>query len=220
MKVLIFSDTHLSSEPNPNKLNALKNIIRQCDQVIINGDFWDGYITSWNTFMDSEWKELFPLLKSKHCIYITGNHDAKTFIGNNYKLFAEKITAKCEIKSSTNRYIVEHGDRINPFLDSKFSNFLIRKKRLIAQWYKISKFFYNVFDEKIFRYFFRFINDSFINYIKKQKPDSNTYYIFSHTHIQENRPDLHFFNPGRIRHKILQYLVIENGEVKIFDERF
>ena len=63
MKILVFSDTHLSSTFEEKKFNLLKEIISRADRVIINGDFWEGYLISFKEFLDSRWKELFPLLK-------------------------------------------------------------------------------------------------------------------------------------------------------------
>jgi predicted phosphodiesterase len=43
MKTIIFSDTHLTDQFDPELYKALENMIQEADQVIINGDFWDGY---------------------------------------------------------------------------------------------------------------------------------------------------------------------------------
>src|SRR3990172_1424130 len=63
MKILVFSDSHLTDKFEEKKFYFLKKIIRQSDFVIINGDFWDGYLTTFNRFISSNWSKLFPLLK-------------------------------------------------------------------------------------------------------------------------------------------------------------
>lgn len=65
MRVLVFSDTHLTKAFDDKKCEFLKKIISDSDQVIINGDFWDGYIISFDEFLKPEWACLFPPLKAK-----------------------------------------------------------------------------------------------------------------------------------------------------------
>ncbi len=78
MKTIVLSDTHLYEEFDEKKFNFLKRIISKVDRVIINGDFWDSYICSFSDFINSPWKKLFPLLKTKKTVYIYGNHDKKS----------------------------------------------------------------------------------------------------------------------------------------------
>ena len=52
-KILIFSDSHLSPRFNQAYFNKLANLIEQADQVIINGDFWEGYFYSFDEFLNS-----------------------------------------------------------------------------------------------------------------------------------------------------------------------
>ncbi|KUK82735.1 MAG: Metallo-dependent phosphatase, partial [Microgenomates bacterium 39_6] len=87
MKTLIFSDTHLTDRLDPKKMAFLKKIINKADQVIINGDFWDGAFISFDQFLSSPWQELFSLLKKKQTIYIYGNHDKKERCGKGVSLF-------------------------------------------------------------------------------------------------------------------------------------
>ena len=45
MKTLIISDTHLYHVFDKRKFFLLKKLFSSVDQVILNGDFWDGYRT-------------------------------------------------------------------------------------------------------------------------------------------------------------------------------
>lgn len=74
-KILILSDTHLTHQFEPAKFALLKRIIAEHDEVIINGDFWDYWFTTFDHFVSSPWKDLFPLLLKKNTVYIHGNHD-------------------------------------------------------------------------------------------------------------------------------------------------
>jgi len=66
MKILIFSDTHLTSKFDQEKFDFLKKIVNSSDRVIINGDFWDSWFTNFDDFVKSRWNKLFPLLKKKN----------------------------------------------------------------------------------------------------------------------------------------------------------
>src|SRR3990170_7877882 len=98
MKILVFSDSHLTDKFEEKKFDFLKKIIRQSDLVIINGDFWDGYLTTFSRFISSDWNKLFPLLKSKKTIYIYGNHDRESYIDRNAKLFSDLQTHSYRLK--------------------------------------------------------------------------------------------------------------------------
>ncbi|KKP50689.1 MAG: hypothetical protein UR42_C0024G0015, partial [Candidatus Roizmanbacteria bacterium GW2011_GWA2_33_33] len=50
MNILVFSDTHLYLPFDGKKFNFLKKIISDSDQVIINGDFFDDYMISFDEF--------------------------------------------------------------------------------------------------------------------------------------------------------------------------
>lgn len=68
-RVLVISDLHLSHRVQKRKLAFLKKLVSEYDQVIINGDFWDNWFTTFDKFINSKWQELFPLLKENNCIY-------------------------------------------------------------------------------------------------------------------------------------------------------
>jgi hypothetical protein len=59
MQTLIFSDTLLHQKFDQKKYNFLLKIIKAADQVIINGDFWDSDLSSFDKFVKSRWKQLF-----------------------------------------------------------------------------------------------------------------------------------------------------------------
>jgi len=91
-KILLFSDSHLHP-PIFKKayFDRLVNLIEQADQVIINGDFWEGYFYSFDQFVNSKWNQLFPLLKQKHTIYLPGNHDLMSKLDKRTNLFSSAV---------------------------------------------------------------------------------------------------------------------------------
>lgn len=68
MKTIVFSDTHLINKFEENKFQFLSALIASADSIIINGVFWDAYMVSFDAFIKSRWKDLFPLLKEKKTI--------------------------------------------------------------------------------------------------------------------------------------------------------
>ncbi len=67
--ILIFSDTHLTTKYDRKKFELLSKLIGSSDRVIINGDFYEGYVINFGQFIASPWRNLFPLLKEKKAIY-------------------------------------------------------------------------------------------------------------------------------------------------------
>ena len=114
MKTIIFSDTHLTARLEPDKFAYLVKILRDADKVIINGDFWDCYDTDFDTFMQSDWKKLFPLLKQKKAIYLFGNHDPELLMDDRIKQFCSKAQDIYKFKQNKYEFVVRHGHRIVP----------------------------------------------------------------------------------------------------------
>src|SRR3989339_1338248 len=120
MNILIFSDTHLYLPFDEKKYNFLKKIIEKSDQVIINGDFFDNYMISFDEFVNSSWNRLFPLLKSKKTIYIYGNHDKRSFSDKRVELFSDIQAERYKIKTSNKTFIFEHGQKTRATPDTMF----------------------------------------------------------------------------------------------------
>jgi len=97
MTILVFSDTHLTHRFNKKKFLFLSRIIKKADKVIINGDFWDGHISSFHRFINSKWSMLFKLLKQKKTVYIYGNHDRKEYCDSRVSSFSTIQTTHYKI---------------------------------------------------------------------------------------------------------------------------
>src|SRR3989338_3116815 len=108
MKTLVFSDTYFGAHFVEKKYHFLENLINQSDQVIINGDFWDSFFITFSQFNDSPYRNLFPLLKKKKTIYITGNHDTPDLLDNRVELFSDLQTDRYEMPVGDKVLIFEH----------------------------------------------------------------------------------------------------------------
>ena len=111
MRTLIFADTHLTEEFDPILCDYIAKLVKSVDQVIINGDFWDCYLTSFDKFINSSWSTLFPLLKHKS-IYLYGNHDPAKSMDKRVNLFSKLQVDHFQLIAGKRTFVIEHGHRV------------------------------------------------------------------------------------------------------------
>lgn len=216
MKILVFSDTHLTPRFEEKKFKFLESIIKKAEQVIINGDFWEGYTCSFQQFIASPWKHLFPLLKKKKAVYILGNHDKKIFLGKKTQLFSSSITSSIVLKQKNLPLTIEHGNRFSPSWDDEIGlkkppalaikAFEMFERTVVRSWGKKGLLaFFGRFNKKIKK--------------QIQKTDlQNTIHLLGHTHCAEIDLKNRFVNSGIIRHGLGQYITIEHGTITQHEE--
>lgn len=204
MRILIFSDTHLTDKFEEKKFNLLKKIISQADKVIINGDFWDGYRTTFDLFISSDWKKLFPLLKSKKTVYLFGNHDRKTFANGEARMFSDTQTHNYELQIKEKKFLIEHGNRFYPLFDER----LPRKVNFIST--KVVG--YILRNISVLHFVHRWMNIVMKRKIKKELRN-NGIFLCGHSHYAEIDIENNFINTGSIQHGKAQYLLIEDGKL-------
>ena len=219
MKILVLSDTHLTPRFEQKKFEFLGNIIQKSDSVIINGDFWDAYLSSFEHFIDSPWKKLFPLLKKKNSIYIYGNHDAESFSDKKYLMhFSSKQLHSYSLNIEGYKYEIEHGHRLlrnglkNPKIITKTTRLKI--KIIDAVEYSVSNSSYKIFNRTL-----SVLNKGIKKKLSKfVKP--NVRYIFGHTHAQELDLENQFINTGFSKHGFAEYMWLDESGPKLFHERY
>lgn len=215
MKILIFSDTHLSDTFDEPKFNYLSRIIKQADQVIINGDFWDEHATTFDGFVNSHWKHLFPLLKSRKTVYIFGNHDKADQSNSQVDLFSDIQTEHYEFKSGNKKFIAEHGNkRVSIFGDKGIDETYDKHFLFIP--------FANEIHQTIIRLKWNtFLFRRYNNAVKKNfssKLPNNTFFICGHTHCANIDLTRHFVNSGVNNFGLGQYVLIEDGAITAREE--
>lgn len=208
MNILVFSDTHLNLPFEEKKFNFLKDIISKSDQVIINGDFWEGYFISFKQFLDSPWKNLFTLLKQKQAVYIFGNHDRERFSTKDIGLFSTLQTNKYFLNLKNKTYIFEHGNRLVPLENgdqaiSGKPNVITRIAEQIEKY--IIKTGGALYQKGLLHY-----NKQIKDKIKTELKE-NEYFVCGHTHCAEIDHKNKFINTGIIKHGLAQYLFIKDG---------
>jgi len=209
MNILVLSDTHLHSELEEKKYRLLKHLITQADQVILNGDFWEGFAISFKQFLNSKWAELFPLLKKKQAVYIYGNHDKKN--QSDEKLcsrFSDKQLSRYTLNIGGRTYIFEHGNRLMPFADERPQDFSFACKLFGFLDINIEKFFIRSVGphyQKLLRKFNEEIKQKLQNELKK-----NEFYVCGHTHSAEVDEKNRFINTGVFKEGLAQFLHIND----------
>lgn len=222
MRILIFSDTHLYLPFDQKKFDYLKKIIEPADQVIINGDFFDGYMIKFEDFVKSEWNKLFPLLKSKKAIYIYGNHDQKILSDQRVNLFSVKQTDQFQLKIGNKIFLFEHGQRFRktPDLLSKKNPIFMTIAGLIVRLvHFIRQLLTNIFGRNFLKLRF-----SYRNYFTKKKAiktiKKNEFLIIGHNHWAEVDEKNHFACCGAILYCFAQYLTIDSSAKITFHEEW
>lgn len=213
MKILVFSDTHLTAVFDEKKYRFLRKIIGQADQVIINGDFWDGFITSFDKFINSPWQQLFPLLKEKKAIYIYGNHDHARFADDRVTLFSVFQTQKYAFSTKTASYLLEHGHTSFTLMNG----IPPRIVSVITHFSHSIEWFLTKLLGRSTRFFGRRLNRRLKKRARKYGSHTS---IFGHTHYAEYDAKNNFINTGYIKHGLAQYLLIDDDRIEAKEEKY
>lgn len=212
MRTLVFSDTHLGAKFNQKLFTELVKLIESVDKVIINGDFWDYHLVSWDQFLNSEWSRLFPLLKSKNAVYTFGNHDPARLMDERMNLFSDLQVSSYELRSGEHTFVFQHGNSIAPTLDETMP-IVLRSKRLVDLSYKV----YDYFARRLGMSFFK-LGKSKNSKMKKwaaKNLKSDQILVCGHSHVMESNLEKRFINTGLIRFGFMQYMIIEDGNFSL-----
>lgn len=216
MRYLIFSDSHLTHKFDPKKYAVLKEAINDADKVIINGDFWDGYTTTFDRLANSEWKDtFFPLLKKKQAVYIYGNHDTADKCDSRVSLFSTKQAESFDFKSGDKSFHVEHGHVLHPLYDETLG---FKSKYIYFLTQPIEDFLIRTFGHTFTRLMYGRWNVTVKKKISTMK--SKDIIVMGHTHFQESDPENRFVNSGFVDHGLAQYIYIEDGRVTLVEKKY
>jgi predicted phosphodiesterase len=214
-KILVISDTHLSHIFQPAKFEALKRIIGESDQVVLNGDFWEGYLTTFDRFVNSPWQELFPLLKERDTAYLYGNHDLEDSSDRRRDVFSTFQGDTLELESGGRTFHFQHGHRIAPtwggdhppvprfllgLVPKIEANGLLRREPQFLKRYQ-----------------------KYNDLMKAWIPDhleGQKILLCGHSHLAELNLDRRYANSGVNKWGLIQYLIIEEGNVVPHTERY
>lgn len=207
MRTLIISDIHLTHRFDEKKYIFLEKLISSYENIILNGDFWDGFSTTFDRFITSKWSRLFPLLKSKGAIYLYGNHDQKEYSDERVSLFSVSQKENHLIEVGLEKYHIEHGHVLEPGVDDivPFSRTLLKYLNFITH-----------LTENILvrlgspqNILMKQANKSIKKKLKKQQ--FTHWYLCGHTHIAEFDEKNKFANSGFIQYGKATYLIVDSS---------
>jgi predicted phosphodiesterase len=214
MKILVFSDTHLTDVFDEKKFHLMRRIIQDADKVIVNGDFWDGFIVSFDKFISSPWNKLFPLLKARDTVYVYGNHDRPSLSDRRVSLFSNIQTEEYTFSIRDTVYQFEHGHDGAFLCDGSIPLPILRHLTRFSTY--IEWFFTKLWGRST-RYFGHHLNR---RQKRKIRNKSRLTAVFGHTHYAEHDEENNFINTGYIQHGLAQYLLITNNRVTVKEERY
>ncbi len=222
MSTLIVSDLHLTNKFDDNKFKFLTDLFDKFDQIIINGDFWDGYVTDVKTFINSGWADLLDILNSKDVFYILGNHDDLIFGSRKVaKAIKSDYGYQLNITTKLHKLHIEHGHRIYPFFPDLlihpfWYNFPIYKQFNSHASPRIEQFLVKIFPDHKFT---RPKNKHMKKVMHNFKNDSEIL-ISGHTHAPELSLNDSYINSGFINHGLAYYISIIDDKISLVNKKF
>ncbi len=216
MKTIIISDTHLSNRVYRKKYYYLKSVIEQADRVIIAGDFWDGFLTNFDKFLQSKWQLLFPLLLERQTMYLYGNHDRAEWSDERVSLFSVEQAMNTTIECNGQQYFIAHGHTIFTSFEDKYPivnrSIPLRIGSSLDIIHKLvwgKRFLNNDSD----------INTPMANWVAKNLP-ANQILICGHSHYPEINRAKRFINTGFNGLGYGNYVIIDESGPRIIKDRY
>ncbi len=219
-KLIIISDTHLTNRFHAPKYEFLKNLVASTEEVILNGDFWDSYFTSFQDFIQSDWKKLFPLLKQKNALYLYGNHDREIDSDSRASLFSTRQTHTHTMRVGPHVFAIEHGNRFQRALSEKMPalrNAVPILRQIVRVENSIEWALMNVFG---WHHYTKMANTR-IKRLYKAGRKNNEVLVIGHTHCPEFDLEFGFLNSGKMSSGHATYLTIDwNDDIKLHYARY
>lgn len=219
-KTLVISDLHFTNKFDQKKYDFLERLISKFDQVIINGDLWCVLTINFDEFLGSGWKHLFPLLKSKKTIYLSGNHDPAKFTDDRVFLFCDQHLKEYVLKDDPFVFHIQHGPKLlkrDYPEDEPTINFLklIRFQPIMVTAQKIAL-------KTLGLTSVRLASQGDNNILRKlaQKLSDNNFLVTGHTHLPEFDPQNKFINTGFIGEGFASYLAIYGDSFELITKKY
>jgi len=206
-KIIVVSDVHLTDRFNPGKFADLERVIGQADLVVLNGDFWDGFQINYPDFVESDWNQLFDLLKSKNTIYLYGNHDPQSY-GDGTE-FSVAQSDRLVIRQKGVVFNFQHGNRIDPSIEDRIH---------FPRWFlglgnKLEGVMVMLLGKNYLRRYRR--GNQTMKIWKAHNIQPDEWLVCGHSHFAEVSLENKFANSGLANWGFVQYLEIENGAVSL-----
>jgi predicted phosphodiesterase len=218
-RLIIVSDLHLTDWFDEVQADFLQTLFRSADQIILNGDFWDGLMIPFEKFVTSEWKkQLFPLLKQKQALYLYGNHDDKEFCDERVALFSTRQAKQQQLAFGEYTLQVEHGEEFYPFHEKM--PFLPQAKLLhyVIVW--IERLVQVTLGLHFLQQHFYHRLSTDMAAAAKPTLGSKTILVCGHTHNPEINLPEQYINGGFTKHGISQFIEIYQNTLTIYEVNY
>ncbi len=216
MKTLIISDIHLNGVFDEKKYLFLEHLFSSVDHIILNGDIWDGYQSSFEEFITSKWKGLFPLLKEKNAVYLFGNQDRKKYSDDRASLFSASQKDSYELTENGETYHIEHGHLMYKTVDIAYP---LSKKFPYFVTYVLQPLEYILIKAgSPHNFIIRRANEKMKTYLKAKKFPH--WYICGHTHFAEIDTKNKYANSGFIQFGLATYLIIDSSGLSLHTDHY
>jgi len=220
MKTVLISDTHLTPKFEKRKFAYLKNLFSKVDRIIINGDFWDGYLCSFREFTTSRWHRLFPILKKKNAIYLFGNHDKKEWSDTNVNLFSSAQKHIFYLPFGNKELVIQHGNQIHktfaerhPWLVNPLTtHFSIIALKLGVKI--VGSNFYNFYYPRAIK------TKQRMQAWASERLTKEQILVCGHSHILSFEPENQLVNTGFIQHGFGHYVLLTKEKINLIKERY
>jgi predicted phosphodiesterase len=181
---------------------------------------------TFDEFLKSKWSGLFPLMKSKKCIYIYGNHDRKEWCDDRIFQFCDEAHNKYHYKKEGVDLLITHGHLISN--DSITNDTFIKYDRMFNKFNKLNQS-YRVYiilqrsllflmGESRYAKFYKKLNNPHLQYANSLP--NNQILVAGHTHSPAFMPEKKYINVGFINFGLSFYLHIDNGKLSLESERY
>jgi predicted phosphodiesterase len=216
MTTIIFSDTHLSNRVYRKKFFYLKHLIQSADQVIILGDFWDGFLTTFDKFVESGWRFLFPLLLQKKAIYLYGNHDRIEWSDDRVNLFSVRQEQELVVNLGGQQYLLTHGHALKTSLEDRFT---ILDHSMPLRLGSSLDILHKLVWGRRFLKADKLINRPMIDWARDALPEP-AILVCGHTHFPQHDLPERYLNDGFIGCGFGNYLKISEQGAELICERY
>lgn len=222
MKTIVVSDLHLTDKFEPKKFAFLQQLFSSCDKLIVNGDLWCGFSTTFEKFINSRWKDLFPLMLEKQTVYIHGNHDRQELADSRVNLFCKQIATNLNLHSQNTNFKIFHGHEYFKLTNPKTLNVkkIVHRQKIKKPYYALMNYITLKFIlikkiNKFLRYYNKLIYKK-----SKQFLLDNQIIVIGHTHVAEFRPDRGYINTGFIMAGHAWYLEIDDLSFRLLSAKY
>lgn len=218
---VIVSDIHLGSSVCQSKrvLELLKHIetgVIDVKEIIINGDLFDSW--DFRKLRGSHWKVLSKmrsLAKSKHIVWINGNHDGPAEIISH--LIGVDFVDEYVLVSENKKILILHGDKFDKFIAdhpifTKMADLIYRAMQKIDASFYLAKL-----AKRSSKTFLR-CSEQIMERAKIYAESKNVDIVCcGHTHmIMQNEKDkVYYYNSGCWTENPCHYILINKGTASI-----